>query len=79
MQEGVIEVETIEEEVLVDNSIEEYMNDGGITIIEWADMINDRLPEERLEIKFKIIDENTRVLRLIPYGRKYEEICEVIA
>ena len=27
MQEGVIEVETIEEEVLVDNSIEEYMNE----------------------------------------------------
>ena len=62
-----------------DIGIEEYFDKGGVTIIEWADMIKDILPEERLEIKFKIIDENTRVLRLIPYGRKYEEICEVIS
>ena len=67
------------EDVKEDIGIEDYFDKSGVTIIEWADMINDRLPEERLEIKFKIIDENTRVLRLIPYGRKYEEICEVIS
>ena len=66
------------EDAKEDIGIEDYFDKSGVTIIEWADMINDRLPEERLEIKFKIIDENTRVLRLIPYGRKYEEICEVI-
>lgn len=67
------------EDAKEDIGIEDYFDKSGVTIIEWADMINDRLPEERLEIKFKIIDENTRVLRLIPYGRKYEEICEVIS
>ena len=35
--------------------IEEYFTKGGITIIEWADMIEDYLPEERLDIKFKVI------------------------
>ena len=59
------------EDAKEDIGIEDYFDKSGVTIIEWADMINDRLPEERLEIKFKIIDENTRVLRLIPYGRKY--------
>lgn len=67
------------EDAKEDIGIEDYFDKSGITIIEWADMIRDRLPEERLEIKFKIIDENTRVLILTPYGRKYEELCEAVS
>ena len=55
--------------------IEEYFDRGGVTIIEWADLIKDYLPEERLDIKFKVIDENTRVLVLTPHGEVYENIC----
>lgn len=58
--------------------IEEYYNKDGIVIIEWAKTIKDILPEERLEIKFKVIDENKRVLVITPYGRKYEELCEAV-
>ena len=58
--------------------LEEYFEKGGVVIIEWADMIEDYLPEERLEIKFKVVDEDTRVLIFKPYGTKYEEICEAI-
>ena len=58
--------------------IEEYFDKGGVTIIEWADLIKDYLPEERLDIKFRVIDENTRVLVLKPYGEEYERICEEI-
>ena len=56
--------------------IEEYFDRGGVTIIEWADMIKDILPEERLEIKFIITGENTRTLIFTPYGEKYKNICE---
>ena len=58
--------------------IEEYFNKGGVTIIEWADMIENYLPEERLDIKFKVIDENTRVLVLRPHGEEYVRVCEDI-
>jgi len=58
--------------------IEEYFNKGGIVVIEWADTIKDILPKERLDIKFKVLDENKRVLVFTPHGRKYEEILEVI-
>lgn len=58
--------------------IEDYFNKNGITIIEWADTIKDYLPEERLDIKFKIIDEDTRTLTFIPRGQIYEDICEAI-
>lgn len=56
--------------------LEEYYEKNGVTIIEWAEMIEDQLPEERLEITFKIIDEETRVLVINAYGDKYIAICE---
>ena len=56
--------------------LEEYMNKGGITIIEWADLIKDELPEERVEIRFKIAGEEKRILTITPYGSKYENLCE---
>lgn len=58
--------------------IEEYYTKGGITVIEWSKTIKDILPEERLEIKFKILDENKRIIILTPYGKKYEELCEAV-
>ena len=63
-----------------DLGIEEYYTKKGITIIEWADMIEDYLPEKRLEIKIKSSseDENKRIITITPYGRKYEELCEAI-
>lgn len=58
--------------------LEDYFKKGGIVIIEWADLIKDYLPDERLVIKFKIVDEETRVLTFIPHGQQYEEVCEAI-
>ena len=61
-----------------DIGIEDYFNKGGVTLIEWADIITDILPEERLQINIKVISENTRVFELIPYGEKYEELCNSV-
>ncbi len=66
------------DELNEDIGIRDYYNKGGITIIEWSELIKNDLPDERLEIKFKIIDENTRVLIFNPYGKKYEELCESV-
>ena len=63
----------------IDNlGIEEYFEKGGVTIIEWADLIKDYLPEERLDIKFKVVDENTRILLIKAYGEEYVRVCEDI-
>jgi len=66
------------DEVEEDIGIKDYFVKNGITIIEWSEMIKDILPEERLEINFKIIDENTRVLVFNPIGKNYEELCESV-
>ena len=58
--------------------IEDYFNNSGITIIEWSDLIKDRLPIERLDINIKIVDENTRVFLLTPHGRNYEDLCNAV-
>ena len=63
-----------------DLGIEEYFTKKGITIIEWADLIPDYLPEKRLDIKIKASSENEdkRIITIVPYGKKYEELCEAI-
>ncbi len=58
--------------------IEDYFSKNGVTIIEWADMITDLLPEKRLEIRFKVVNENTRVLYFKPYGKQYEDLCNAV-
>lgn len=63
-----------------DLGIEEYYQKDGVVIIEWSDMIKDYLPEERLEIKIKLSDEDedTRIILITPYGRIYEDLCEAV-
>ena len=63
-----------------DLGIEEYYTKKGITIIEWADTIEEFLPKNRLDIKIKSSseDENKRVITIIPHGKKYEELCEAV-
>ena len=56
--------------------IDEYFEKGGVTIIEWAEMIEDILPVERLDITFKITGENNRVMVITPHGDKYIAACE---
>jgi tRNA threonylcarbamoyladenosine biosynthesis protein TsaE len=57
---------------------DEYFSRGGVSIVEWSDLICNCLPEERLDIKFKVIDENTRVLIFEPHGKVYEDLCNSV-
>ena len=68
------------EESKQDLGIEEYYTRKGITIIEWADLIEDQLPERRLDIKIKNSseDEDKRIITITPHGKKYEDLCEAV-
>ena len=56
--------------------LEEYFTKGGVTIIEWSEMIEEYLPTERLDINIKITGENSRTIVITPYGDKYRSLCE---
>ena len=73
-----MDVYRLEDGNVANLGLEEYYEKGGVTIIEWADLISDYLPEERLDIRFKVVDENTRILILKPHGDDYVRICEDI-
>ncbi len=70
----VYRLENVKEEL----GLEEYFKKRGITIIEWADMVEDILPKNRLDINIKIIDDNRRMIYLIPHGEKYIDLCEKV-
>lgn len=59
-----------------DIDFEEYFYGQGITVIEWPSIIKDILPDNYLNIKFEILNENSRRILLEPHGESYKRICE---
>ena len=54
---------------------EEYF-ENGICIIEWGEIIEDALPKEYIHIQFERdnLNDNVRILNIISYGEKYDEL-----
>ena len=60
---------------MYDIGYDEYINGDGVCIIEWANLIDDILPDEYLYIELKYKD-MSREMILNPVGEKYEKIVE---
>lgn len=56
--------------------LDEYFYGNGVTVVEWASLIADQLPEERLEVEIYHQGENTRKIVFKPYGNRYKLLCE---
>ena len=59
-----------------DLGYEEYFYGDGVTVIEWAQKIEDLLPEEYLRVELEVLGESDRKITLIPFGEKYVNIVE---
>lgn len=55
---------------------EEIFFGDAVTVVEWAHLIDEDLPEERLAIEIIRIDETKRKFVLKPIGEKYIRLCE---
>lgn len=55
---------------------EEIFYGDAVTVVEWAHLIQEDLPEERLAIEITRIDETKRKFVLKPIGEKYVRLCE---
>lgn len=42
----------------------EYLEGGGVVVVEWAEKICDAIPEEALWVTFSYLDENTRKIEI---------------
>jgi len=57
---------------------EEYVYGQGVTLIEWADMIEAILPDEFIHVKIeKTQNENERIITLKSFGRDYDFLEEL--
>jgi len=57
---------------------DELFYGDAISVVEWAHLIEEDLPEERLEIQLLHTGEDSRRITLNPKGERYEKICEAM-
>ncbi len=62
---------------MFDIGFDEYIESGRVNIIEWANIIEDILPEERLEICLEY-EIDGRTANISSKGSKYDEILKAI-
>jgi tRNA threonylcarbamoyladenosine biosynthesis protein TsaE len=53
---------------------DEYFYGNGVCVIEWPQMIESQLPQERLEITIIKTGEEVREIKLKPHGERYERL-----
>ncbi|MGZ3612453.1 MAG: tRNA (adenosine(37)-N6)-threonylcarbamoyltransferase complex ATPase subunit type 1 TsaE [Thermodesulfobacteriota bacterium] len=59
--------------------LEDYFQGRGITAIEWADKIPRLLPKEMLSIHIVYTGKNTRSIKMIGKGKRYEELINELS
>ncbi|CAG9623522.1 tRNA threonylcarbamoyladenosine biosynthesis protein TsaE [Sutcliffiella rhizosphaerae] len=59
-----------------DLGFDDYFEGEGVSVVEWANLIQDFLPEERLEIYIYHQGDDQRKIELTPIGERYESICK---
>lgn len=57
-----------------DLGVDEYFEGDGICLVEWADMVEDVLPTDRLEVRFTLEAENQRSLECRCYAPRWEKL-----
>lgn len=55
---------------------DELFYGNAISVIEWAHLIQDDLPEQRLEVKFNHRGGESRLITINPIGKRFEKMCE---
>lgn len=61
-----------------DLGFDEYFEGDGVTVVEWAKLIDEQLPKERLEVKLFHEGDSKRRIVLEPIGQRYVDVCEEI-
>ena len=52
----------------------DYLRDDALVLMEWADLVSDALPKERLDITIEGSGLMPRIVTIEPHGERYEEV-----
>jgi len=66
------------EDAYEDLGFEEYFEGNGVTVVEWAHLIAEQLPEERLNIMIYHQGNDSRKFVFKPMGKRFEDVCKEI-
>ena len=61
-----------------DMGFEDYFEGEGVTVVEWAHLIEEQLPPELLAVQIFYIGENERKIVFTPKGEHYVQLCKEI-
>jgi len=61
-----------------DLGFDEYFEGDGVTVVEWAHLIEEQLPSELLTIYLYHEGQEQRKIVLVPKGIRYEQLCKEI-
>lgn len=61
---------------LYDIGFSDYLERGGIIVIEWPENVKEALPVERLDIHIEGSGDSPRTFCMVPRGKRYEEIVD---
>lgn len=59
-----------------DLGFDEFLDDDGLTVIEWSCYVPSLIPPHHLVITIRLLEENSRELTLRAYGGEYEDFLE---
>ncbi|OIJ16227.1 tRNA (adenosine(37)-N6)-threonylcarbamoyltransferase complex ATPase subunit type 1 TsaE [Anaerobacillus arseniciselenatis] len=59
-----------------DLGFDEYFYGEGVTVVEWASLIEEQLPNERLAIEIFHEGDHHRKVLLTPHGERYNLLCK---
>lgn len=65
--------------IMKDELVESISNESFVNIIEWGDIVEGVLPNDRLSIKILTISENSRELNLYASGAKSQKLLDLIS
>ena len=67
-----------DEDELYAMGFEDYLDRGGLFLMEWADRVPDALPRDRLDIEIVGSGADVRTVRLLPRGERYEGLVKAL-
>ena len=59
--------------------LDDYFYGAGVTLVEWASLIPDLLPAERLALEIEHAGGDERIIRATGYGEPYADWCRRLA
>jgi tRNA threonylcarbamoyladenosine biosynthesis protein TsaE len=57
---------------------EEFLDDDGLTVIEWSQYVPELVPEEHLFVAIRLLEGNEREFHFTAVGERYEKLLEEI-